>query len=446
MAATGRLGDVRLEKRRERMLTGMVMTGSSVVKTFSATRAGEAGGHRFLDHAEVKPEAILADAADRTLTAARGRTVLLVQDTTEINFSGADRGRSGLGPAGDGKALGFFIHPLLAVDLDDEAVIGIAHAQLWTRDGAALPGRKRRKFEDKESRRWLEATQAGNAFAGVAAEVISVSDREGDIYQHFARRPEGVAMVVRARHDRKLAAGGQLFGAAATFGAGFVRHVHVPPRGPGDAGRKAKVRVRYGRILIARPVEADRERDPPSLELGLVQVEEIDAPDRVKPLLWRIVTTLPVDTPHEIDRIVRIYRLRWRIEQLFRTMKTHGLKLEETQLETAHRLFNLSALALLAAARIIMLVDARDGSRRPANDLIAPELIEAVAAISASLEGKTPRQQNRHLKGSLAWLAWTVARLGGWNCYYKPPGPKTMAFGWPRLAAMLDGMQIAGYR
>src|SRR5262245_42052167 len=106
MAATGRLADVRLEKRRERMLTGMVMTGSSVVKTFSATRAGEAGAHRFLDHAEVTPEAILADAADRTLAAARGRTVLLVQDTTEINFSGADRGRSGLGPAGDGKALG----------------------------------------------------------------------------------------------------------------------------------------------------------------------------------------------------------------------------------------------------------------------------------------------------------------------------------------------------
>ena len=30
-----------------------------------------------------------------------------------------------------------------------------------------------------------------------------------------------------------------------------------------------------------------------------------------------------------------------------------------------------------------------------------------------------------------------VARLGGWNCYYRPPGPKTMADGWKRLAERL---------
>ena len=76
--------------------------------------------------------------------------------------------------------------------------------------------------------------------------------------------------------------------------------------------------------------------------------------------------------------------------------------------------------------------------------MIAPELITAVAAIGATLEGKTPRQKNRHAKGSLAWLAWVVARLGGWNCSYDKPGPKTMASGWPRLAAMLDGWRLAG--
>jgi hypothetical protein len=42
----------------------------------------------------------------------------------------------------------------------------------------------------------------------------------------------------------------------------------------------------------------------------------------------------------------------------------------------------------------------------------------------------------------LAWLSWIVARLGGWNCYYKPPGPKTMRAGWDRLAAMVAGFHI----
>jgi hypothetical protein len=36
-----------------------------------------------------------------------------------------------------------------------------------------------------------------------------------------------------------------------------------------------------------------------------------------------------------------------------------------------------------------------------------------------------------------------AARLGGWNCYYKPPGPKTMRNGWTRLAAMLEGKALA---
>lgn len=447
MAVAARQGtrDVRLDRREEQVLTGMVMTGSTVLRKLGGSRAGEIAAHRFLDHQDVSPETTIAAAAERTLAAARGATVLLVQDTTEINFSGADRGRSGLGPAGDGKALGFFIHPVLAVSLDEEAVLGIAHAQIWTRPPTPVSDRKTRPVEDKESMRWLNATEAAASFVGIAAEVIDVSDREGDIYQHFARRPAGVEMVVRAHHDRKLTDGGLLFSASDKLGEAFGREIFVTPRGPGDKGRTAKVRVRAGTVEIARPNTADRSVDPPSLTLGFVEVIETAPPagKGVRPVVWRIVTTLPVGKPHEIDRIVRIYRLRWRIEQLFRTMKSDGLKLEDSQLEAAHRLFKVSALALIAAARIIMLVDARHGGPRPASDLIAPELIEPVAQIARSLQGKTKKQQNHHPKGSLAWLAWVVARLGGWNCYYKPPGPKTMAAGWPRLVAMLDGYRLA---
>lgn len=449
-AAGRRARDVRIDRREEQVLTGMVMTGSTVLRRIGGTRAGEVAGHRFLDHDDVTPETTIADAAARTYEAARGCTVLLVQDTTEINFSGADRCRAGLGPAGDGKALGFFIHAQLAVSLEEEAVLGIAHAQIWSREPAttapAKPARKR-PIEAKESMRWLAATATAADLVGVAAEVIDVSDREGDIYQHFARRPEGVEMVVRAHHNRPLTSGGSLFVAADGFDLAFVREVFVAPRGPGDKGRTAKVRVRAGTVEVARPHTADPARDPASLVLNLVEVIETDPPagKGMKPVVWRIVTTLPVDKPHEVDRIVKIYRLRWRIEQLFRTCKSGGLRLEETQLEAAHRLFKMAALALVAASRIMMLVDARDGSPRPASDVIAPELIGAVAAIAKTLEGRTPRQKNAHPKGSLAWLAWVVARLGGWNCYYKPPGPKTMAAGWPRLVSMIEGYRLAAH-
>jgi hypothetical protein len=151
------------------------------------------------------------------------------------------------------------------------------------------------------------------------------------------------------------------------------------------------------------------------------------------------LTTLPVASLADAVEVAGIYRQRWRIEQLFRSMKSDGLGLEDSQLVRPEHLFKLTAIALVAASRTMQLVDARDGSERPASDLLDPDLHPAAAAIGRRLEGRTARQQNPYPYGSLAWLSWIVARLGGWNCYYKPPGPKTMRRGWDKLAERLDG-------
>lgn len=44
---------------------------------------------------------------------------------------------------------------------------------------------------------------------------------------------------------------------------------------------------------------------------------------------------------------------------------------------------------------------------------------------------------------SQAWLAWVIARLGGWNCYYRQTGPKTMRADWARLETMIVGFHIS---
>ena len=93
--------------------------------------------------------------------------------------------------------------------------------------------------------------------------------------------------------------------------------------------------------------------------------------------------------------------------------------------------------------RTIQLVDARDGSARPATDVVDEALLVPLQRLSSKLEGKTARQKNPHPNGSLAFVAWVAARLGGWNCYYKPPGPKTMREGWNQLAARLEGYALA---
>jgi hypothetical protein len=182
---------------------------------------------------------------------------------------------------------------------------------------------------------------------------------------------------------------------------------------------------------------------PKAIEITLVEAREVEAPAGKAPLLWRLLTTHGVADAAQAEEIVQLYRLRWRIEQTFRTLKSDGLALEDSQLVDAERLFNLAAIALAAAVRTIQLVDARDGSPRPAADVIDDAFAVPLERLSRKLEGKTERQKNPHPPGSLAFVAWIAARLGGWNCYYKPPGPKTMRYGWNQLAARLEGYALA---
>ncbi len=48
----------------------------------------------------------------------------------------------------------------------------------------------------------------------------------------------------------------------------------------------------------------------------------------------------------------------------------------------------------------------------------------------------------RHPPQSLAWAAWIIARLGGWNCYYKLPGPITFRRGMEQFYAIHRGTRL----
>jgi IS4 transposase len=198
-------------------------------------------------------------------------------------------------------------------------------------------------FDEKESRRWLAgAEMAAEHLAPVASQIVVVSDREGDIYSMFARRPEAVDLVVRAAQDRVLAEGGHLFSAAAAWPILGTAQVKVQPKRPGDKGRTAEVTVKAGAVTIKRPNRAVNRREPRTLTLGLVEVREAVAPKGAgKPLLWHLLTTLPLAMLADAQEAVRLYRLRWRIEEVFRLMKSDGLDIEDSQLETAGRLLNL---------------------------------------------------------------------------------------------------------
>ena len=203
--------NIQIERRGAQVFDQIVKSGSLVIKHIGGARAGEIGAHRFFESADVTPGSISDHFTARTQEAVKGRRIVVAQDTTEINFSGRDKARKGLGPAGDGKALGFFIHPLIAIDIDSEALLGLAWTKIWTRSGLPAKDRRKRDFEDKESYRWLEATDAAAEQLAGAEQIVVVGDRESDIYPYFARRPAAVDLIVRAAQDRILSKEGRLF-------------------------------------------------------------------------------------------------------------------------------------------------------------------------------------------------------------------------------------------
>src|SRR5260221_6675269 len=107
-------GDVRTSARGAWLFEQIVTLGTVVLKDLGGDRAGEMAAHRYLSSPYVTSEGVLEALGGRTGEACTGRRVVAAQDTTEISFAGPGAGLRGLGPRGDGKRLGFFIHALVA--------------------------------------------------------------------------------------------------------------------------------------------------------------------------------------------------------------------------------------------------------------------------------------------------------------------------------------------
>jgi hypothetical protein len=184
------------------------------------------------------------------------------------------------------------------------------------------------------------------------------------------------------------------------------------------------------------------------VDLFVVDVAEVNAPPGVEPLHWRLLTTHTVMTAEQALQIVSWYRLRWTIEQVFRTLKSAAVQMDQSQITEARRFVKLAVVGLIGAVRIMQIVIGRDGrTAQSMADAIGPAHEPALTALNGRLEGQTEKLKNPYPPASLAWFAWIVSRLGGWSGYtsrgYKPAGPKTIARGLARLDGFLQGWELA---
>jgi hypothetical protein len=404
---------------------------------------------RFLGNASVTTEALIAGWSDQVPATVAGRHVLVLQDTTEIMFSTTPERQRGLGKVKKGGSCrGVLLHPELTVDAESGAVLGLAGGRVWTRSDKPLTAHSDRPLHEKESDRWLDGVRAAGGVLSTAAKVTSVGDREGDGFAKWASVPRNgrVHMLTRAMHDHRLASGGLLSAAVASAAIQDRRAVDIVERDRRPA-RTAELALRFGEVALARPRKKGCAGLPASVALSFVEVAEIDPPEGVEPVKWLLLTTHEIDDVEMAWRVVGWYKRRWLIEQYFRILKTQGFRIEDSQLHTAERLTKLVAIAAKAAVIVMQLTQARDGrDDQPASNAFNDAEIEALSALERRLREKTPRRINRHTPRSLAWAAWIIARLGGWNGYTsakaKPPGPITFYNGLAYFRACADGWAL----
>lgn len=432
------LGDKRLNRRLQETAGQLAAQPQAPINQACDDWAATKASYRLFDNEKVTPAKILKPHQQCTQTRmAAYALVLALQDSTYLDFSThpqtADLGPIGT-PAQDLQ--GMVQHTTLVVT-PSGLPLGVLTQDIWTRAAEApvLSAYERRKqpIEAKESHKWLSALAETVRLTPPEVHVVSVCDREADVYELFVQAAElKTGLLVRATQDRAVLEPdlSKVWATAeAATVSGYLR-VQVPAKNH-EPEREATVSVQFGQVTLKppwRPAREDREPLPP-VTLSVILVREVTPPMGVTPLEWLLLTNVPVHTFDDAVERVRWYRCRWHIEVYFKVLKT-GCRLEDCRLATADRLQRFTTLLSIIAWRLYWLTHInRQTPEAPCVLVLAEHEWHALYAMihrTTQLPEQPPT-----VRQVVRW----IAQLGGFLGRKRDgePGVTVIWRGWQRL-------------
>lgn len=337
--------------------------------------------YRLLSNPAVAPRAMLKPHVGRTWTTMQDHpTVLVVQDSTELDFSKrATRGSvAGMGPlSGPGHGQGLLGHTALAVDPLTGHVLGLLDQRWWARpEPRAGETRRQRQARWTEADAWADVADA-LATPGPRPKLVHVGDRGADVWRFFACcRRHGHGFVVRAQHDRlvdheQLPGGRRLRETLAEQDAQGRRTLKLQRQRKSEgtqtrAPRVAEVSLRFTRVTLGPPSNDPRTADAEPLDVTAIRVYEDDLPEGVKDrerIDWLVLTDRAVDDVEDAWSMIDLYRRRWVIEEFHRCLK-QGCRLEASRLDHADDIQRLASIQSVIAVRLLQTRDAAEDPER----------------------------------------------------------------------------------
>lgn len=431
------LGDPRRTARLVRLAEQRGAQPHASIAECCGTPAETKAAYRFYENPYVKDAAIQLSHASATLSrVAEHRVVLAVQDTTRVDYTDHPATR-GLGVLDDLNHQGLFLHSTLLVT-PARVPLGLLDQQWWKRTAEQLGQRHTRRarpIADKESYKWLQSLEAvAEAQAQLPqTQLVSVADREADIYDLFLRAQQlSQALLVRAAWDRSVAHPEKyLWQRLETQVVAGELSVQVPRQADRPA-RLATLQVRFAPVSILPPHHRRAKAEGlAALNVWAVLAREEAAPAGSQPLEWLLLSTLPVDSFESACERVQWYTCRWLIEVYHKVLKS-GCRVEERQFDELGTIKLYLAIDCVVAWRVLYLTMV--GREIP--DLPCTAIFEAhewQALYCFTYKVATPPLEIPKLSQAIGWLA----RLGG-HQGRKGDGPPGVIVLWRGLQRLHD--------
>ena len=454
--ARSELADGRLRARLERMAAAWERHPGQPLPGIFPGPAEQKAAYRFLHNGKVSEADILQPHREALLERVRQEsTVLLVQDTTTLNYTGLGGSARGLGPLKErgGSAQGLFVHAAVAFT-EGRRPLGVSGLESWARPEAEA-GR------DKESRRWLRGFEQGRELGRLSpgTRVVVVGDRESDIYellQWQSRHRAEAGLVVRANWSRQRKV--KVWDAA--LGASMIRTLESQPdfEEPVVRGREIFIdsqggqRARAARTAVTELCIGQVELQPPqgrpqdaALTAWVVRVLETDPPAGQQPLEWLLVSSEGGETAEWAERIVGWYEARWGIEEYFRVLKM-GTRIEDRRLLEADALVKCLAFDAVTAWRVFSLDRyARDEPETPAAEVLTEDEREVIGVVVRGERLLPPAERDRPFLPDIRSWVVLLARIAGWQPSARRPlpGNEVLWRAYVQLQAMVRLTQAA---
>lgn len=419
---------------------GIRQSKSLILNQVFTNSASHKGSLRFLHHEEVtwsKVQDLYEQSYD--FGSFRGR-VAVIDDTTCLSLNHLEGklkvNDPDIGRLSGGVSLGQYYHVGLAFDLGTNRPLGLSYLKAYQRGFSQVTFSKDTyvHYEQRESHRWHECSQAASKHFSSSQQVIRISDREADSYEYFAGcEALGLDYVVRCQHNRSLVGHTEKLHPFMAHHAPHIGTVQLRISQLQRSSGSVSLALHRAQVTIKSPEQRGRsnQRKGEDKVMNVVYAVEMDQ-DQLRPdqqaLEWILLTSLPIDTLDQVIEVIQLYRLRWRIEEMFKVLKSDALQAESTQLGSGRAIKNLITIGMNEAMLILSLKENRDNEVISAQEYFDSQQVAVLKLSNQQVQGQTQRQANPYSEGSIAWAVWIIARLGAWKGG-SPPGTQTLSRG-----------------